>query len=945
MDYVKEKKSDMHNVVTKADQATESCPGCQVCSDKGGAAPRKLRVELAFLLIFALLAVGIVAAGYSYYCHHQKVFLAEVDRQLTSIAELKVGELEQWREDRQTDASLFFKNPTFSALVSRFFKNPGDSDAQRQLHDWLAKYATMEDYNLVRLLDVQGNARLSMPAGVQSVSAAVLKAALEALQSGQITLQDFYQSERDQGVYLAVIVPLFDEMDAHRPLGVLVLRIDPKKYLFPFIQRWPTPSATAETQLVRRDGDEVVFLSDLRSQTNVFHALRISVKKTAVLAVRAVLGQTGIVSDSLDYRGVPVTAYVHPVPESPWFLVAKIDRDEIRAPLSAQLWQLVLLVGSLILGAGAGVALILRHQHIRFYQGEIRAAQKLLMSENQYRELFESSADALFLVAEDTGQFIEANNMASVLYGYERNELLAKKNSDLSAEPEESKRFLQETQFKPGQVFHVPVRLHRKKEGTVFPVEITARSLIRDDKGVLLVACRDITVRQQAEEELSASEKRFRTLVEIAPDAIFIQTNGCFAYVNAAALQLFGAACPDDLLGQPVLNRFHPDFRDIVRERIRVLNEERQSVASKDEVGLTLAGTPIDMNVSAVPFTYQHQNGALVIAHDISERKKAEAALNQQAEDLRVRNDALARFNAITVGRELRMIELKREVNELSQKLGEPPRHKIVDTPEQTRDEVQALNRESPNLTRTLLQTNAELRALDQRKNQFLAMAAHDLRNPLSVIMAYSEFLLDEAGSQLSEEQQQYLHTCVEAVMDMKQLIDGFLDLSVIESGELQLDLTLASAQEVIDNAAPIAQLMAGKKNITLIMESADDVRRLRVDKTKFQQVILNLVGNAVEHSASDKRVWISSQGVGTDVVFAVRDEASDISPEYTARLFTSAWWVGPRRPPVERSIELSIASARLIVKAHGGRIWGESHLGQGTTFFVSLPTGQAEQP
>ena len=125
MDYVKEKKSDMHNVVTKADQATESCPGCQVCSDKGGAAPRKLRVELAFLLIFALLAVGIVAAGYSYYCHHQKVFLAEVDRQLTSIAELKVGELEQWREDRQTDASLFFQEPNLLRSRESLFQEPG----------------------------------------------------------------------------------------------------------------------------------------------------------------------------------------------------------------------------------------------------------------------------------------------------------------------------------------------------------------------------------------------------------------------------------------------------------------------------------------------------------------------------------------------------------------------------------------------------------------------------------------------------------------------------------------------------------------------------------------------------------------------------------------------------------------------------------------------------
>ncbi len=807
----------MHNSIIKADQAPESRPLFKLCTDSGVAAPQKLRVELAFLLIFALLAVGIIAAGYSYYYHHAKIFRIEADHQLSSIAELKVGELKQWREDRQTDASLYFKNPSFSALVKRYFKNPDDADAQRQLQDWLGKYATMGDYNLVRLLDVQGRTRLSLPGNAQSASGVVINTAAEVMQSGQINLLDFYQSEGGQGVHLAVMVPLFDEADTKQPLGVLVLRIDPKKYLFPFIQRRPSPSATAETQLVRRDGDEVVFLPDLRCQTNVFQQLRFSVNKTDVLAVRAVLGQTGNVSDALDYRGVPVIACVYAVPASPWFLITKIDRDEILAPLSTQLWQLVLLIAALILSAGAGVALIWRQQSTRFYKEEIRVAQKLLMSENQHRELFESSADALFLIADDTGQFIDANNMASALYGYEKHELLAKKSSDLSAEPEVSRRFLQETQFTPGQVLHVPLRLHRKKDGTVFPVEITARSLIRDEKGVLFVVCRDITVRQQVE-----------------------------------------------------------------------------------------------------------------------------AALKQQAEDLRVRNDALARFNAVTVGRELRMIELKREVNELSQKLGEPPRHKLDDTPEQTRDEMVRAKRESPNLTRTLLQSNAALRALDQRKNQFIAMAAHDLRNPLSVIMAYSEFLLDEAGAQLSEEQQKYLHTCVEAVLDMKQLIDGFLNLAVIEAGELQLELTLTSAQEVVDNVAPIVQLMADKKQITLIMESADIVCRLQVDKTKFQQVIKNLVGNAVEHSASGQRVWLSSQWVGPDMVFAVRDEATDITPEYMAQLFTSSWWAGSRKTPDERSFELSLASARLIVGAHGGRMWGESLAGQGNTFFVSLPAGHA---
>jgi PAS domain S-box-containing protein len=130
-------------------------------------------------------------------------------------------------------------------------------------------------------------------------------------------------------------------------------------------------------------------------------------------------------------------------------------------------------------------------------------------------------------------------------------------------------------------------------------------------------------------EALRESEERFRTVVETAPEAIYIQINRRFAYVNAAALRFFGATRPEELLGQPVLDRFHPDFRAKVEERIRLVNEDRQSVTSVDEVYLTLAGSPKDVNISAVPFTYQNQNGALVFVRDITEHRKLEAQFRQ----------------------------------------------------------------------------------------------------------------------------------------------------------------------------------------------------------------------------------------------------------------------------------------------------------------------------
>src|ERR1035437_8452692 len=146
---------------------------------------------------------------------------------------------------------------------------------------------------------------------------------------------------------------------------------------------------------------------------------------------------------------------------------------------------------------------------------------------------------------------------------------------------------------------------------------------------------------QAQTEVLRDSEERFRTLVETAPDAIFIQTNRRFAYVNAAALRLFGATRPEELLGQPVLDRFHPDFRALVGERIRLLNEDRQPVTSVDEVCLTLAGSPKDVNISAVPFTYQNQNGALVFTRDITGRKRAEESIARERHPLRTLVDVL----------------------------------------------------------------------------------------------------------------------------------------------------------------------------------------------------------------------------------------------------------------------------------------------------------------
>ncbi|MFT3781186.1 MAG: PAS domain S-box protein [Nibricoccus sp.] len=154
------------------------------------------------------------------------------------------------------------------------------------------------------------------------------------------------------------------------------------------------------------------------------------------------------------------------------------------------------------------------------------------------------------------------------------------------------------------------------------------------DVGGILVFTEDITSRVAGEQALRESEERFRAVVESAADGIFVQTEGSFAYLNPAAVRLFGAKSADELLGQPVLRYFHPEDHERIRERIRQLKEDREPVPQIEERLLHADGSCIYVEVAAVPFVYRGQRGALVFARDITERRQNEARLRFQQDIL-----------------------------------------------------------------------------------------------------------------------------------------------------------------------------------------------------------------------------------------------------------------------------------------------------------------------
>ncbi|MCX6089506.1 MAG: PAS domain S-box protein [Candidatus Atribacteria bacterium] len=339
------------------------------------------------ILIFLILTAVIVTASRLYYQSYLQHFRTQVEHQLSAIAELKVNELARYRKERWGDATFFYQNFTFSALVQRYFEQPEDREIQNQLRTWLNHFQTSKSYERVMLLDAQYTKRMIEPEGPERTTSLVSPSNSESLRSGKIVFEDFYWNEENQHIYLKILVPLLFAANDNRLLGVIALRIDPEQYLYPLLQRWPTPSQTAETLLLRREGNDVLYLNELRFQKGAALTLRLPLESNDVPAVKAALGQEGIV-EGRDYRGVPVIAVVRTVPDSPWFLVARMDTAEVYAPIRERIWIIGVVVGILLLGSGAGVGLVWRQQSARFHQERHEAAEKLRDQEQKHRALY-----------------------------------------------------------------------------------------------------------------------------------------------------------------------------------------------------------------------------------------------------------------------------------------------------------------------------------------------------------------------------------------------------------------------------------------------------------------------------------------------------------------------------------------------------------------------------
>lgn len=253
--------------------------------------------------------------------------------------------------------------------------------------------------------------------------------------------------------------------------------------------------------------------------------------------------------------------------------------------------------------------------------------------------------------------------------------------------------------------------------------------------------------------------------------------------------------------------------------------------------------------------------------------------------------------------------------------------------------ELTAVNNELANLQRELARKNAQLEQLVRERDALLGMAAHDLRTPLGIVLAYSDFLATEGA--LTEEQRSFVATITDTSRFMLTLIDDLLTVTAIESGQLRLALEPRDVGALVGDNVALTRVLAARKAIAIALDAPDRGPFAEVDQGKLQQVLNNLLTNAIKFSPRGATIRVTvvrvPGDVGDELAIAVTDEGRGIAEADLGKIFKP---FGRKRRGTEgeEGTGLGLSISRRIVEGHGGHIGVTSALGQGTTFTVTLP-------
>ena len=558
-------------------------------------------------------------------------------------------------------------------------------------------------------------------------------------------------------------------------------------------------------------------------------------------------------------------------------LLKRRDRDfRLSAEKTTLTFSAVVLLEFLLL---ATVYYILRTDITR----RKRTEERLGASEERFRLLVDGATDYAIFTLDPLGHVASWNQGAERIKGYKAHEILGRHFSCFySPDDVQSGKPARELRIATDEGHYQEDGWRIRKDGSRFYANVLITAL--KDKGGNLRGfskiSRDITRERQAKELLEESEDRHRKLFDNNPHPtwVFDRESLRFLAVNAAAVRKYGYS-RDEFLAMTIKQIRPPEEIPALIERVGTLKDGYENAGiwrhrCKD-------GTNIDVEITSYALTFAGRPAEVVVAADVTQRKKAEEEKQKFAETLAATNQ-----------------------------------------------ELEIRNRQVEHAT--------------QLKSKFLASMSHELRTPLNAIVGFSDLLGEGVPGELNDKQKRFVNHIRQGSAHLLQLINDILDLSKIEAGQLELRCEDFDVKEALPEVLSTIRPLAMAKNIQIQHKVKPDLV-VYADRVRFKQVLYNLLSNAVKFTPKDGQIGIDCVEDQDEICISVTDTGIGIRSEDQTLVFEEFRQVQGSKDKPSEGTGLGLAITKRLVEQQGGKISLQSEPGKGSRFTFTLPLGSGK--
>jgi PAS domain S-box-containing protein len=857
---------------------------------------------LRLVVIFAAVTAIIVALAWLFYDHQRDAVRRSRQAELAAIADLKVRQIAWWRQQRVAEAEVLLGSPIVARLVATLGSSPAPGEAQRELATWLQAVVRRFDLRAAVIYDAAAAPRVAVPDGSPAVGARGEALVREAMRTGRTALSDLLTTGGLDGAYLDLVVPLRREGAADGPAsGALLLRLDPRQFLFPLVRSWPIPAGSGETLLVRVEGADLVYLSELRGIGTTAGFLRVAGPE-ATVARAAARGVEGIVEGD-DYRGVPVLAAVQRVPDSPWLLIATLDRAEVLAPVHERARYVGTLAALAWLALAAAIAAAWRHQQASLFRHQFQAELERKALAAHYGSLARYANDIVVLTDQD-GAIVDANDRAAEAYAYSLDDLRHLNLRDLLP-PEvrdEADERLREVVERSGLVFET---VQQRRYGARFPVEVSTRPLDIEGRRFFQSIIRDVSERKRAEAELRRLNR-----------ALTVLSQSNRAVTRAVGeTQLLDEVC-----------RLLVDPGGYALAWVGYAEEN----AARSVVPVARAGDDGGYIDAAAVTWDDRERGRSPVGTAIRTGRPAVVRNVDRDERFSPWREA-ARQRGFTAVIGLPLLLEGRTIGALAIYALEP------DAFDEREYALLVELAESVSFGIATLRGAAERRRAEAALRQAQKMeavgrlaggVAHDFNNVLQAILSMTQVMRTRGGDPLSwNSTLSELEDQIRRGGGLTRQLLVFARREVSKPEETDLEAVLR------DGATMLARLL--RENIRFVMRWSGAPLKIAADRGQIEQVLMNLVLNAADAMpAGGELVLACGRDDDPWVWFSVADTGHGIPAELHGRIFEPFFTT----KEIGQGTGLGLSVVHGIVTSHGGRVEVSSEVGQGSTFRVVLP-------